>query len=484
MFAGRPRCVLLGGARLLSCDDLSTLALCELHDEALASALARHCCCLVVSAELTLPRDALDAPSLERVCFAVPQRALLLDGASSHLLGDALHGGGDSVLHVCAVAPACASGARAFSARTAAGGRAGSARGVGVGERGLSLVRQAFFCRASASSDRVTRALAAGLGEQARLCLAVAEAAGAGLAALRCRAFFVLDGPLAVTCAACDEARIEGSEPFAQMRRTLALVLGLPAGRPVLRPGAAVVLTDEAWLSLGSVCSEARRTSATQGAALAALSREGDARPLLCVHEGLTAPDFAGTTHVVSGAYGYYHYGMQGERDTGWGCAYRSLQTIASWLLLAGFAGPPVPSLRAIQSALVETGDREPAFVGSREWIGSLEVGNALTQLYGVSYRIIQLASGADFAGVGPELAAHFDRTGAPVMIGGGVLAYTLLGVHYSAEGGGVRFLILDPHYTGLDAVDTVQRKGFVAWRPVELFDAGAFYNLCLPQLP
>ena len=38
---------------------------------------------------------------------------------------------------------------------------------------------------------------------------------------------------------------------------------------------------------------------------------------------------------------------------------------------------------------------------------------------------------------------------GTPVMIGGGVLAYTLLGVHFDPDTGECAFLILDPHYTG-----------------------------------
>lgn len=34
---------------------------------------------------------------------------------------------------------------------------------------------------------------------------------------------------------------------------------------------------------------------------------------------------------LVNGLYAYHHY-MQNEfDDSGWGCAYRSLQTIVSW---------------------------------------------------------------------------------------------------------------------------------------------------------
>ena len=36
-------------------------------------------------------------------------------------------------------------------------------------------------------------------------------------------------------------------------------------------------------------------------------------------------------------------------------------------------------------------------------------------------------------------------------MIGGGVLAYTLLGIDFDERSGRAAFLILDPHYTGAE---------------------------------
>ena len=114
---------------------------------------------------------------------------------------------------------------------------------------------------------------------------------------------------------------------------------------------------------------------------------------------------------------------------------------------------------------------------------------------------------------------------GTPVMIGGGVLAYTLLGVCLNPSpstlstavqgtpvmiGGGVlrtrcwacastrprgrcAFLILDPHFTGADSLERVRAGGWVAWKRAdgraagaggELFVRGAFYNLLCPQRP
>ena len=42
--------------------------------------------------------------------------------------------------------------------------------------------------------------------------------------------------------------------------------------------------------------------------------------------------------------------------DKGWGCAYRSLQTIWSWFRLQGYTDRPVPDHRAIQQTLADIG--------------------------------------------------------------------------------------------------------------------------------
>ena len=42
--------------------------------------------------------------------------------------------------------------------------------------------------------------------------------------------------------------------------------------------------------------------------------------------------------------------------DKGWGCAYRSLQTICSWFRAQHYTALPPPSHRDIQAALVQVG--------------------------------------------------------------------------------------------------------------------------------
>ena len=50
-------------------------------------------------------------------------------------------------------------------------------------------------------------------------------------------------------------------------------------------------------------------------------------------------------------------------------------------------------------------------------------------------------------------------------MLGGDVKAFTIIGVDVS-EDGNVRYLILDPHYTGSDAnTKDILSKGWCAWK-------------------
>lgn len=42
---------------------------------------------------------------------------------------------------------------------------------------------------------------------------------------------------------------------------------------------------------------------------------------------------------------------------------------------------------------------------------------------------------------------------------GGGVLAHTILGVAWSETTGDIRYLILDPHYTGAEDLQVIMEK-------------------------
>jgi len=77
-----------------------------------------------------------------------------------------------------------------------------------------------------------------------------------------------------------------------------------------------------------------------------------------------------------------------------------------------------VPSIRDIQQILVDLGDKNKPFVGSSEWIGSMEVSFVLNAHLDVTCRIMSLRQGDTLNSVCLELSEHFDRHGTPVMIG------------------------------------------------------------------
>lgn len=54
--------------------------------------------------------------------------------------------------------------------------------------------------------------------------------------------------------------------------------------------------------------------------------------PLINPHEGLSPSGVKdGEVSLVQGLYAYHHYMQDDFDDNGWGCAYRSLQTVCSW---------------------------------------------------------------------------------------------------------------------------------------------------------
>ncbi|KAL4597413.1 ufm1-specific protease 2-like [Arapaima gigas] len=202
-------------------------------------------------------------------------------------------------------------------------------------------------------------------------------------------------------------------------------------------------------------------------------------------HLALSLPSLQGAKpYLVQGVYSYHHYMQDRMDDGGWGCAYRSLQTICSWFRQQGYVEREVPSHREIQQALVDVGDKPASFVGSRQWIGSIEVQAVLSHLLGVTSKILFVSQGCDLPTKGRELAHHFSTEGTPVMIGGGVLAHTILGVMWSETSGEIRFLVLDPHYTGGEDLQIITDKGWCGWKAPNFWDQQAYYNLCLPQRP
>lgn len=264
----------------------------------------------------------------------------------------------------------------------------------------------------------------------------------------------------------------ETEQKHVEVRRSLHLRLGLPFDRPLLRVANA--------MKLSLTKDNTRNKPNLKGSYL-----------LKDVHLGIPSSGVSGgTISLIQGSYEYYHYLQDGFDDSGWGCAYRSLQTIISWFRQQHYTSTDVPSHRDIQQALVEIGDKDPSFVGSREWIGAIELSFVLDKLLGVSCKVINVRSGAELPEKCRELALHFETQGTPIMIGGGVLAYTLLGVDYNDVSGDCAFLILDPHYTGGEDLKKILNGGWCGWKKAvdskgkHFFLHDKFYNLLLPQRP
>lgn len=88
-------------------------------------------------------------------------------------------------------------------------------------------------------------------------------------------------------------------------------------------------------------------------------------------------------------------------------------------------------------------GDKDRSFIGSRKWIGSQEVSFVLNSLLEIECRFIVLEKGSDIRKYYRRIHDHFISQGTPVMIGGGVLAFTCLGIQWSEGSTECRFLIL-----------------------------------------
>ncbi|XP_069775985.1 ufm1-specific protease 1 isoform X1 [Narcine bancroftii] len=206
------------------------------------------------------------------------------------------------------------------------------------------------------------------------------------------------------------------------------------------------------------------------------------------IHSGLPLPESETDIHrlsLIRGDYLYYHYGCDGTDDCGWGCGYRTMQTLSSWILLqqTNRKNHRVPTLREVQEALVEMEDKPSSFINSKTWIGSFEIALCIDKFYNIPCKLIHVRQGGELLQKVEELYSHFDTLGSPVMMGGDSDSASkgILGVCTGSENH--YLLILDPHYSGknLDK-EYAQRKGWVAWKKLDLFDQNSFYNFCLPQ--
>ncbi|XP_052871990.1 probable Ufm1-specific protease 1 [Anopheles cruzii] len=212
---------------------------------------------------------------------------------------------------------------------------------------------------------------------------------------------------------------------------------------------------------------------------------------LLNVHSNLEPPKPDGNTYLMRGNYHYYHYGCDGFQDMGWGCGYRTLQSICSWIIQSGgsartaTSGCDVPNIPTIQQTLVEIKDKPERFFGSREWIGTLEAIYVIDTLYDVSCKVLHIARSDTIAKHADTLRDYFEQYGGLIMMGGDMDAASkgIAGIHVSVDQD-VYLLVVDPHYAGkIQTKEELYTKQYVKWQKVEDFVDSSFYNLCLPML-
>ncbi|CAN9509465.1 unnamed protein product [Ophioblennius macclurei] len=207
------------------------------------------------------------------------------------------------------------------------------------------------------------------------------------------------------------------------------------------------------------------------------------------VHSGLPDPIPNPVKYSqIKGDYLYFHYGCDGQDDRGWGCGYRTLQTLSSWLHVNGFpVRGPAPTLTRIQEALVSVHDKPDSFLGSKSWIGTVEASLVLDVIHDVPCKLVHARGGAKQRELervaAEELHRHFHVHGSPVMMGGDRdnSSKGVVGACTGQEGS--YLLVVDPHYYGhAPARAQLQERGWVSWRKVSDLDQDSFYNLCMPQ--
>lgn len=145
---------------------------------------------------------------------------------------------------------------------------------------------------------------------------------------------------------------------------------------------------------------------------------------------------------LICGDFQYFHYGCDNFKDNGWGCAYRTLQTMCSWIIRRRNSNKNqdtmgIPSLPEIQKILVDLGDKQSNFIGSKEWIGAVELSYVVDTLYNVPCKILHIQKGSkQLSEYIDTLESYFHEIGGFAMMGGDVDASSkgIIGIHRGSK--------------------------------------------------
>ncbi|XP_077294516.1 UFM1 specific peptidase 1 [Arctopsyche grandis] len=203
--------------------------------------------------------------------------------------------------------------------------------------------------------------------------------------------------------------------------------------------------------------------------------------------QNVKKPSINGVTYSVDGSLDYYHYNCDGVDDQGWGCGYRTLQSICSWIKqnVKTCYNLEIPSLQEIQKILVRLEDKPKSFVDSREWIGSIEVGIIIDEIFDIPCKIVHVNSGGALQDSIGTICEHFKSTSCPIMMGGDkdCSSKAIMAVHIDDDK--TYLLVVDPHCRRKPkSQSALQSDGWIDWRDLDSFVENSFYNLCLPQIP
>lgn len=91
---------------------------------------------------------------------------------------------------------------------------------------------------------------------------------------------------------------------------------------------------------------------------------------------------------------------------------------------MQGWTDREIPSIPEIQTVLVDIKDKPKSFIGSRQWIGSMEISLVLDSLLNVVCRLLNVQMGESINDFAHELANHFKKHGTPVMIGKSIYCF------------------------------------------------------------
>eukprot|EP01025_Chloroclados_australasicus_P013700 TRINITY_DN16426_c1_g4_i2.p1 TRINITY_DN16426_c1_g4~~TRINITY_DN16426_c1_g4_i2.p1 ORF type:complete len:213 (+),score=19.74 TRINITY_DN16426_c1_g4_i2:276-914(+) len=199
------------------------------------------------------------------------------------------------------------------------------------------------------------------------------------------------------------------------------------------------------------------------------------------IHEFVPIPAKAKEIYKVLGNYRFYHFGEQGMDDRGWGCAYRSLQTVCSWLHEQNFTkSDGVPSHKDIEQVLLKSVD---GYKGIPQWIGSWELFMYLDVCFDISSKILNSNSSEELLLKYEQIKEHFQKGGSPIMSGAGNSARIIIGIGKDENEEQI-MLVLDPHYIGINDPEQIISQGYCGWS--KMADIGkdvVFSNLLLPQV-